>query len=281
LCVRPIFVDMNSTPLDTAWRKTASAVYRKPVDSKMLGSVSLDVTALEQFIRDQRQAGAKITMTHFFVLALARGFDTAVPELNCYLRLGKITPRPGVDATLSVLIKGGTEMGSVLVTNAHRHTLTTLANWLNEELQKSRKGQESATMSNKNLLSGIPWPFRNWLVRVVKLVTIDLGLSFPPLGLSAGSFGSFVLTNIGSIGIDIGYPALLPLSNVSSVISMGQPQSKAVVINNEIHIRRILTLSAAIDHRIADASHAGRLFNHLKKMVREPHLLNELPDSGA
>ena len=269
---------MNHSQFDTAWRKTATAVYRKPVDSKMLGSVDLDVTRLEQFIQEMRQSGSKITMTHFFLLAIARGFETAVPELNCYLRLGKITTRTSVDATLSVLIKGGTEMGSVLVREANRHTLSSLSVWLNDELQKSRKGLESATMSNKNLLSDIPWPFRNWLVRVVKFFTVDLGLNFRPLGLSASSFGSFVLTNIGTIGIDIGYPALLPLSNVSSVIAMGQAQSKAVVINNEIQIRRIITLSAAMDHRLADASHAGRLFNHLKKMVREPQLLTQVPD---
>ena len=50
---------------------------------------------------------------------------------------------------------------------------------------------------------------------------IDLGLSFPGIGLSAHNLGSFVLTNIGSIGLDVAFPALMPTSNVAIVVVMG------------------------------------------------------------
>ncbi len=268
---------MKPRDFNTDWRKTASSIYRKPVDSKMLGSVELDVTELEQFIAAKRQQGLKITLTHFFLLAIARGFREATPELNCYIRLGKIIPRSQVDATLSVLIKDRTQMGSVRVSNADKLTLSELAYLLSEELNKSRRGEENAAMGNKSVLANIPWPFRQWLVRIVKWITIDLGLSFPPLGLHPDSFGSFLLTNIGSVGIDIGYPALLPLSNVSTVVTMGSPQSKAVVHEGQITVRRMITFGAGIDHRVADAMHAGRLFRYLKRVICEPELLESPP----
>ena len=268
---------MTTTSFNTDWRKTAAAIYRKPHDSKVFGTVELDVTELEQFIADKRRQGLKITLTHIFLLAIARAYREAVPELNCYVGMGRIIPRKNVDASLSVLIKNGTEMSSVKVPDADRLTLAELAAWLETELARSRHGDESAAMSNKSMLARVPWPFRNWIVRWVRLITIDWGMAIPFLGITPHSFGSFLLTNTGSVGIDVGYPALLPLSNVSAVISMGFPQSKPAVHEGQIVPRRLLTLSAVMDHRVVDALHAGRLFRYFKKIVREPELLEQKP----
>jgi pyruvate/2-oxoglutarate dehydrogenase complex dihydrolipoamide acyltransferase (E2) component len=268
---------MSTTNFNTDWRKTAAALYRKPTDSKVFGTVELDVTELEQFIADKRRQGLKITLTHIFLLAIARAYREAAPELNCYVRMGRIVSRPSVDASLSVLIKNGTEMGSVKVPDADRLTLTDLAAWLDAELARSRRGNESAAMSNKSMLARIPWPFRNWVVRWVRLITIDWGFSIPILGITPHTFGSFLLTNNGSVGIDLGYPALLPLSNVSAVVAMGFPQTKPAVIDGQVVPRRLLTLSAVMDHRVVDAVHAGRIFRFVKKIVREPELLEQQP----
>lgn len=268
---------MSNISFNTDWRKTAAAIYRKPNDSKVFGTVELDVTELEQFVTDRRKQGLKITLTHVFLLAIARAYREAVPELNCYVRMGHIIPRRNVDAGLSVLIKNGTEMSTVKVPDADRLTLAELAAWLDTELSRTRQGEESATMSNKSMLARIPWPFCNWIVSLVRLITIDWGFSLPFLGISPHSFGSFLLTNTGSVGIDMGYPALLPLSNLSAVISMGAPQTKPAVHQGEIVPRRLLTMSAVMDHRVVDALHAGRLFRYFKKIVREPGLLEEKP----
>jgi pyruvate dehydrogenase E2 component (dihydrolipoamide acetyltransferase) len=50
-----------------------------------------------------------------------------------------------------------------------------------------------------------------------KTITITWGISFPGLGVSANSFGSFMITNIGSLGLVLWIPALLPTANYSFV----------------------------------------------------------------
>jgi hypothetical protein len=47
---------MSTTNFNTDWRITAAAIYRKPNDSKVFGTVELDVTELEQFIADKTPA---------------------------------------------------------------------------------------------------------------------------------------------------------------------------------------------------------------------------------
>jgi len=273
----------ESGPLETdylnnEWRKVASAIYRKPVDSKIFGSVEIDVTELEEFVSRKRREGLKITLTHIFVLIVARALRYEVPELNSYIQRGNVIGRDYVDAMVSILNEEK-QMSSVKVASAETLTLSELASVLNEEIKNSRSGNESKTMRLKGFLASIPWPFRNWIFSLIRRFTISWGLSIPALGLSGESFGSVVITNIGSIGLDMGYPALFPTSNVALVFVMGGVAKKPVVVNDQIVIRRMMSLGAALDHRLVDAVHGGRLFKYIKQVVRNPEILEEKPIS--
>lgn len=270
---------MNSAfNLNNNWRKAASTIYRKPVDSKIFGSVEIDITNLEEYISRKRKEGLKITITHIVVLAIARGIAAEVPELNTYVRMGRIVRRKTLGATVSVLLPGG-QMGSVKIDDADKLTLKELSTQLPEKINQARKGRESSAGQSKNILSSVPWPFRNWLFRLYKLITINWGLPMPLLKVNAESFGSFVVTNIGSLGLDMGVPALMPSSNVSIVILIGGVHKKPVVYNGQIVPRRIISMGAAIDHRVADASHGGILFRYLKYVLKKPEILESKPGS--
>ena len=269
---------MNNDLLNNEWRKVASTIYRKPVDSKIHGTVELDVTDLEEFINLKRRQGLKITFTHIFVLIVARALKNEVPELNTFIRRGNVVRRNYVDAMVSVLINEK-QMSSVKITDADTLTLTELADVMNEEIKNSRSGKENKTMRMKGFLAAIPWPFRIWIFRLIKHLTIDWGISIPGLGLSGENFGSFVITNIGSIGLDMGYPALFPTSNVAIVFVMGGVSWKPVVVNDQIVKRRIMLLGAALDHRVVDAVHGGKLFKYIKHIVRNPEVLDEKPSN--
>lgn len=258
------------------WRKLTAVIYRKPQDSKIFGSVEFDVTDVEAYVKTKRAQGLKITLTHIFLLALARGVKEAAPEINCYVRRGQIIQRKQVDVSLSVLDSKG-QMSAVKVVGAERLNLQELTVQLQEEVQQARKGQGAHAKKAQNILGRIPWPFRQWIADLYKLLTIQWGISLPFLGVSPDAFGSFVLSNLGSIGLDIGYPALAPFSNVAMVVNQGGVVTKPMVVDGEIVARRVLTLSAALDHRVVDASQAGHLFNYLRRILKKPELLELKP----
>ena len=267
---------MKANNLNNNWRKVAATIYKKPVDSKIYGSVDLDFTDLEEYISEKRKKGLKITATYVITLAVARALAKDVPEMNAYIKRGNVVKRDMISAMVSVLLKEG-QMGSVKIDHANLLTLEEFSKAMKEKVQKSRKGDENDTMQSKHMLSSIPWPFRNWVFALYKLITIDWGITLPFMGLNSNSFGSFVVSNIGSVGLDTGYPALLPSSNVSIVLIMGATYKKPAVINDEIVPRRIMTLSAVLDHRVVDASHGGKLFRAIKYYVKNPWELEKKP----
>ncbi len=265
-----------SDNLNTDWRKVASTIYRKPIDSKIYGTVDLDVTELEKYITKKRKQGIKTTLTYLLTLIMGRAIRQEVPELNTYVKRGKIRQRKQVDATVSVLLPGG-QMGSVKVENTDQLTTEELSTEIGKEIAQTRKGNENETMQSKNMLSSIPWPFRNWVFKLYRTATIHWGISVPGIGLDANSFGSYVVSNIGSVGLDTGYAALLPSSNISFVMVLGNVMKKPVVINDEIVIRRIMSISATLDHRVVDGSHGGRMFRVIKHLIKNPELLDSPP----
>lgn len=267
---------MGEKDLNNDWRKVASSIYRKPVDSKIFGSVEIDVTDIEKYISGLRKKGIKVTLTNFFTLAVGRALREEVPELNCYIRRGRVVLRDRVDAMVSVLVDGS-EMSSVKIENADRITLAESAEILRMQIKDTRSGDENRTMRSKGFIAAIPWPVRGWIFKLIRLLTVTWGLSIPALGLDTNSFGSFVVSNIGSIGLDTGYPALFPTSNVAFVLILGGVSKKAVVINDKIVPRRVITLSVALDHRVVDAWHGGKLFRYLKGVISEPSVLENPP----
>ncbi len=83
--------------------------------------------------------------------------------------------------------------------------------------------------------------------------------------------GTFTITNVGPLG----GTALIPAINYPEVaiLGMGRVQEKPVVREGEIVVRKILPLTLAFDHRIADGADAARFVGELVKQLSDPNLL--------
>ena len=143
--------------------------------------------------------------------------------------------------------------------------------------EENRSGTESKTAQNKYLLNRIPWPLRRPVFRLLKWITVDMGIRIKALGLSADSFGSFVVSDIGSFGLNTGMTSLMPAAKVPAVIVLGKVEEKAVVRKGEIEIRTMLPLTGTFDHRIVDGLQIGKLARGIKNNFRKPEWLDEVP----
>jgi pyruvate dehydrogenase E2 component (dihydrolipoamide acetyltransferase) len=83
--------------------------------------------------------------------------------------------------------------------------------------------------------------------------------------------GTFTITNVGPLG----GTALIPTINYPEVaiLGMGKVQEKPVVRDGEIVIRKILPLTLAFDHRIADGADAARFVTEMVRQLSDPNLL--------
>ncbi len=83
--------------------------------------------------------------------------------------------------------------------------------------------------------------------------------------------GTFTITNVGPLG----GTALIPTINYPEVaiLGMGRVQEKPVVRDGEIVIRKMLPLTLAFDHRMADGADAARFVAELVRQLSDPNRL--------
>lgn len=259
--------------LNTPWRKISTAVYGPPNEGKIYGTADIDVTSAVSFIKNHRNAGRYLTITHLAAAALGRALGVDIPEVNVYLRRGKLIQRNDVIVTVAVNMGDGGEMGSVRIRGAHKKTVFEIAEEIIGKAKTSRGGTENRAMKKKHSLSKIPWPFRRGVFRLLKWITNELGFELKPLGLTHEAFGSVLLSNIGSHGLTTGFAALFPASRLPAVITMGEIEDRPVVRDGEIVIRKMVTFGGVFDHRIMDGFHGGKLASSAKKYLENPELL--------
>ena len=261
---------------NTPWRVTSAAIYTTPTDSRVYGTLDIDVSDVHRFVKEKRLGGTKMTIVHVTVAALARAVAFDVPEINCFIRRGGVVGREHLDVMVPVAMDGE-GVTSVIVRDAHTRTVTSISKEIAEKAARARRGAETKTAKNKYLLNRIPWPFRRPVFRILKWITVDMGVEIKRLGLSENSFGSIVLSDIGSHGLTTGMTALLPAAKVPAVIVLGKIEEKAVVRKGEIVTRTIMPMTGTFDHRIVDGAQIGRLAHSIKRNLRKPEWLDSVP----
>ena len=262
---------------NTPWRITAAAIYTAPSDSRVYGSLDIDVTDAKRFMDAKRGSGVKITMVHLTTAVLARAVAFDVPELNCFIRRGRVVGRKRLNVMVPVMLDSQSGVSSVIVNDAHARPVSDLADDIRQQARKSRSGQESKASQNKYLLNKIPWPLRRAVFKFLKWLTVDLGMEMRSLGLSSDSFGSFIVSDIGSFGLTSGMAALFPAAKIPAVIIMGKMEDKPVVRDGEVVIRTILPLTGTFDHRIVDGMQIGKLGRAIHRNFKNPQWLDEIP----
>jgi len=263
---------------NTPWRVTSAAIYTTPTDSRVYGTLDIDVTEAKRFLEKKRAEGVKLTMTHLATAVLARAIAFDVPEMNCFIRRGAVVGRERLDVMVPVSVGGDSGVTAAIIRDAHARSVSSIAEEIREKAASGRAGEEIKAAKNKYMLNRIPWPLRRPVFLVLKWITVDMGVEIRALGLSANSFGSFVVSDIGSFGLNTGMTALMPAAKVPCVVVLGKIEEKPVVRRGEIVIRTMLPLTGTFDHRIVDGMQIGKLARAIKRNFRKPDWLDEIPE---
>ena len=265
----------------SAGRRLAVASYAAPREGKIFGTIEVDATEALRFLESRRADGVRLSMTHLIIRATAIILRDIVPELNQTVRRGRLYQRSTVDIFVSMALKRGREISGFKIERADTKSLEEIAREVRDVGLRMRRGDQTlGVVRTQKMLNSVPFPLLRPVLNLLRFLVIDLGLNLSPLGIAQDPFGSMLVTEIGSYGLGVGFPALLPLSGASCVIAIGEISQRAVVRDGEVVARPILPLSATFDHRVADAYHAGALVRAARRFLEHPELLEASPPSS-
>lgn len=264
---------MDDLTYNTPWRQTASAIYRMPADGKIWGTYEADVSRTIAYMKKRKEDGENLTLTHMLTAAVARAYRDDVPELNCFARRGKIIHRDSVGVFVSVDIPESREMTGFLIEHCDEKGVDEICSIMTEQVEKFRARNESGAVTSKYIFAKIPWLLRRPIFLVFRFILATLGLPLRAIKADPNSFGSVLISNIGTHGLQYGMAAILPVSNLPVVVLMGMVEKKPVVRNDRVVVREMLPLSCTLDHRVCDGSMGGRLARAVQRYLLEPESL--------
>lgn len=80
--------------------------------------------------------------------------------------------------------------------------------------------------------------------------------------------GTFTISNLGMFGIDNFTSIINPPQN--GILSVGAGQPKPVVVNGELSIATVMSVTLAMDHRCVDGAIGARFIKAFKEIIEDP-----------
>jgi pyruvate/2-oxoglutarate dehydrogenase complex dihydrolipoamide acyltransferase (E2) component len=244
-------------------------MWHPPDDPQIFGALDIEATALQQFIERARAAGHHVTTTHLVARAIAHALER-VPDLNIQIRGGRAIPRPSIDVFVITSVAGGHDLSGVKVVDVPRKPATVIAGELGRRVGRLKAGDDRELARTKQLTDHLP----SWLLRkmlhATAFVSQTLRLDIPALGLHPNPFGSAMITNVATFGLPQGFAPLAWMYDVPLLVLVGELADRALVVDGQVVARKVLPITATIDHRYVDGWHISEAMRAFRAYLEAP-----------
>jgi pyruvate dehydrogenase E2 component (dihydrolipoamide acetyltransferase) len=253
----------------TGWRRIAGAMWPAPNNPQIFGAIDIDAEPMLELIMHARELGHRLTPTHLVGRAVAHALN-AVPEMNVRIRAGKIIPRDSIEVFFIAAIASGHDLSGIKIENIDRKTAIEFAAELAERSASLKQGDDRDFARTKRVMDALPSRVLRAALRLSAILTEDLRLDIPALGLRRCPFGSAMITSVGMMGLPQGFAPLSWMYDVPLLVLVGEITSRAVVIEGKVVAREVLPVTATIDHRYADGFHISKLMTAFRDYLAAP-----------
>lgn len=265
-----------------AFRKIAFGTWDRVKDPSVYGMMLIDMTKANLYMQEfQKRNGIKITPTHLVGRATALSLVER-PEINGLIRCSKIYLRKTVSLFFQVNVPGKTEPGKehekikksnvsgCVIHNAEKLSVKGIQQDISSKVDKIRDGSDKEFSKNMNVFKKLPWWAAGWYLDFASWLIYGLNLDLRFLGIPKDPFGSVMITNVGSLGIEYAWAPLCHYTRVPLLLTVGAVHPQAVVVDGQVVAREIMPVCITFDHRLMDGSHAAHLSKEFKKYFADP-----------
>ena len=262
------------------FRKIAIGTWTDAYDPSVYGTLTLRMDEAVRYIDAFRAAtGKRLTVSHMLAKAAATAL-AAVPDANAVLRFNRVYLRRvvGVFFQVAMTDEGDdkTDLSGCTLYGVDKMSLSAILDEFERKVEIVRARKDPALEKTRNTFQAVPYLLLNVFLRLLSFLTLKLNLDLRWAGVPQDPFGSIMITNIGSLGLDQAFVPLVPYSGVPILVAAGAVTYEAVVEAPEgggaprIVPARTMKLCATFDHRFIDGVHAAKLARLIKRSMEAP-----------
>ena len=258
----------------SSFRKIAIGTWSTAYDPSVYGQVKLRADKALAYLEEfRKRTGKRITISHMMAKAVAVVLAD-MPDANAILRWNRIYLRDDIGVFFQVAMEdpktGEVDLSGATIFDAHKKSMEEIVDEFQARVDKVKAGKDKELEGTRSTFKAIPFFLLNTLLKVLSFFLYTLNLDLRWAGVPRDAFGSAMVTNIGSLGLDEGYVPLVPYSRVPLLIAVGAIQDEPLVEDGKVVIGKVMRCFATFDHRVLDGMHAARMSKTLKKIFDDP-----------
>ncbi|RKG93591.1 2-oxo acid dehydrogenase subunit E2 [Corallococcus terminator] len=256
----------------SSFRKLAIGSWTTAYDPTVYGTLTVRMDAALTYLDALHQrTGVRLTPLHLVIKALGEALRRC-PDANALLRFQRIYLRQHI--TLCALVSDADAdrpgLTPARIEDVDQKGLHAVAQELDAAVARAREGRDAALEKGRGLLKRVPPLLLHRFTGLMSFLSYSLNVDPDWLGLPKDPFGSAVVVDAGTLGLDTAYLPLAPFTRVPIFIAPGAVREVAVVEEGRVVPGRVMSLNASFDHRFIDGYHAGVIANTLRELLEHP-----------
>ncbi len=258
----------------SSFRKIAIGTWRTAYDPSVYGTIELRMDEAMRYIAQFRQTyNKKLTVSHMMAKAAAMVLKEC-PDANAILRWNRVYLRKRIGVFFQVVMtdEGAhkVDLSGATLYDVENKSLVEIYDEFNDKVATVRARKDPALEKTRATFLGIPYFALNAVLRMISFLSYTLNLDLRRFGIPNDPFGSIMITNIGSLGLDTAYVPLVPYSRVPILIATGAVKDVPVVEGGKIVSGKVMRVNATFDHRFIDGFHASVMSRILREWIEHP-----------
>ena len=258
----------------SSFRKIAIGTWRTAYDPSVYGTMELRMDEAVRYIAAFREkTGKKLTVSHMIAKAAAMVLKEC-PDANAILRWNRVYLRKRIGVFFQVVMtdEGAhkVDLSGATLYDVEGKSLVEIYDEFSAKVESVRARKDPALEKTRQTFLGIPYFALGTVLRLISFLSYTLNLDLRRFGIPQDPFGSIMITNIGSLGLDTAYVPLVPYSRVPILIATGAVKDVPVVEEGKIVPGKIMRVNATFDHRFIDGFHASVMSRVLRQWLEHP-----------
>ncbi|HEY4122139.1 MAG TPA: 2-oxo acid dehydrogenase subunit E2 [Byssovorax sp.] len=259
----------------SSFRKIAIGTWQTAYDPSVYGTLDLRVDDAVRYIAEFREkTGRRLTMSHLLAKAAGAALE-ACPDANAVLRWNRIYLRERIGVFFQVVMTDEgddkIDLSGATLYDVEKMSLLEICDEFERKVKRVRAREDPALEKTRSSFKGIPFFLLNRFLKTLSFFASTLNLDLRWAGVPSDPFGSIMITNVGTLGLDVAYVPLVPYSRVPILLAIGAVKDAAVVVDGAITAGKTMSVNATFDHRIIDGFHAALMSKVLRKHLEKPY----------
>lgn len=248
-------------------------MYPNRCDNEAFMSMAVDISKTEDYIRDYNKdhPEGRISIFDLVIAAMLKTIRIR-PQMNRFIANKNVYQRNAVTAAFTVKkeFKDDGDETLARIVAEDTDTLADISAKVREQIAFCKKEDDESTDA-MNVIKRLPGKHLIGLIARF----LDRHGWMPKSVIATDPYQcSVVLSNLGSLGMNIGYHHLMNWGTTSIFVIVGTKKFRPHFdAQGNVTMKKELDLSFTIDERISDGFYYGRSMKLLKKLVENPELM--------